>query len=446
MVKLVGKVGVCLSMITWLVCVALQDPLAAQQEAGAQTEATQDIEQEEPEKEPPLIFGKVVDEHGNGIGAAWLTFAAVEDPSAKAPARLDDAGSFEITHLPAAVPDGPWTIGDLGAQGYLLVAVSVEHLDSDGNVIGDEEKLDYLPGVPMPEFRIPTEGAAQVRFVMGEKAEVAARWAEARKKAREAAQQESGQHAISGEASSHWASGNKKFNDQDYAGALADYDAALEDAPGEPRLLSAKASALYYLGQYEKARQAAEDALRAGAGDIQVLLALADRFNKAGDSVNAKEILRELEEMAPDNAEVQIQRARLSKREGDTAAAIAAYQNATRLAPQNPKLWTELATYCRENGNEPCAREAYATLVRLNPEYDKTAYYFLAALSEGQEAIEYYEKATRYVPEAYIKLCVAYREVDEMDKAIASCGKYLETKPDGPQADQVKTLLQSMQQ
>ena len=83
---------------------------------------------------------------------------------------------------------------------------------------------------------------------------------------------------VGGEAGARWASGNEKFGAQDFAGALEDYDAALEDAPDEPRLLSAKASALFYLGRLEEARQASEDALRAGSKDLQLLLALVRLF------------------------------------------------------------------------------------------------------------------------------------------------------------------------
>ena len=110
------------------------------------------------------------------------------------------------------------------------------------------------------------------------------------------------------------------------------------------------------------------------------------------------------------------------------------------------RVITEMAEYCRENGDEDCAREAYTALVRLDPDYDKTAYYFLGALSEGEQAIAYFEKAVRHVVEAHIKLCIAYREAGETDKAIAACRRYLEVRPDGNQAEQVKALLQSMEQ
>jgi tetratricopeptide (TPR) repeat protein len=286
---------------------------------------------------------------------------------------------------------------------------------------------------------------------MGDKQEVAAKWAEARRQAREAAQAEQAEKgkeegAVGGKAAARCASGNKKFGEQDFAGALEDYDAALEDVPDEPRLLSAKASTLFYLGRLEEARQAAEDALRAGSGDLQLLLALADRFNKAGDSVNTEAVLRALEEFAADSPELYIQRARLSKREGDATAAAAAYRKATELSPQNLKLWAEMATSCREIGNTDCAREAYAAMVKVDPDFDKTAYYFLGTLSDGQQAIEYFEKAVAYVPEAYIKLCVAYREDDEKEKAIAACSQYLELRPDGDQSGDVRALLESLQQ
>jgi tetratricopeptide (TPR) repeat protein len=445
MTRIMGRVGVCLGIVALPVWIALPGVLALPQEAVPEAGTTQEPGEPVPEEEPSPIVGTVADEQGAGIADAWLTIVAVERPDVKTPALLDDAGGFRVPQLPPG--EGPWTIGDVGAHGYLLVTVSVERLDAEGLTIDDVEKLDYVPGVPMPEFRLPAEGAVKIDLVLGEKTDVAKRWAEARREAREAAQQEQepGTAPISGDASAHWASGNEKFNARDFAGALADYSAALEAAPGEPRLLSAQASALFYLGRDVEARHAAEEALRAGAGDMRLLLALADRFNKAGDSENAEAILKALEEVAPDSADVQLQRARLSKREGDAAAAIAAYREATRLSPQNPKLWAEMAGYCRESGQEACAREAYATLVRLNPDYDKTAYYFLGALSEGQEAIEYYEKAARFVPEAYIKLCVAYREADETDKALAACRQYLEIKPDGPQADQVRDLLQALE-
>jgi tetratricopeptide (TPR) repeat protein len=448
MIKIKGRVGVLLMMAAWLGWIVLEVPAAAQQEPEAQTEATQDAEQIEPERPRALVSGQVVDEGGKGIADAWLTIVAAEDRNTKVQAMPHGAGNFEIAELPG---DGAWTIGDVGADGYLLITVSVERLDADSNTIGEEEKLDYVPGAPMPEFRIPPEGTVKVRLVMGDKGEVAARWAEARRQVREAAKAEQAEKqkaegAVGGKASARWASGNQKFGEQDFAGALEDYDAALEDAPDEPRLLSAKASTLFYLGRFEEARQAAEDALRAGSGDLQLLLALADRFNKAGDSENTEAVLRALEEFASDSPELYIQRARLSKREGDATAAAAAYRKATELSPQNLKLWAEMATSCRESGDQDCAREAYTAMVKLNPDFDKTAYYFLGTLSDGQQAIEYFEKAVAHVPEAYIKLCLAYREADEKEKAIAACSQYLELRPDGAQSGDVKALLESLQQ
>lgn len=449
--KITGKVGVLLMMAAWLGLFAFQAPVAAQEDPATETEGTPEAEQIEPVKVRALVSGRIVDEGGKGIEDAWLTIVAAEDRGVKAQAMPDGAGNFALAELPGAVGEGPWTIGDVGAGGHLLISLSVELLDADGNTIGEAEKLDYVPGVPMPEFRIPPEGTVQVRLVMGDKREVAAKWAAARRKAHEAAEAERAEKqkeegAVGGKAGALWASATKKFNEQDFAGALADYDAALAEMPDEPRLLSAKASTLFYMGRLEDARQAAEDALRAGSGDLQLLLALADRFNKAGDTENTVAVLRALEEFAPNSPEVHIQRARLSKREGDETAAVAAYRKATELSPQNLKLWAEMATFCRESGNVDCARDAYGAMVRLNPDFDKTAYYFLGTLSEGQQAIEYFEKAVTHVPEAYIKLCIAYREAEEKEKAIAACRKYLELRPDGAQSGDVRTLLESLQQ
>jgi tetratricopeptide (TPR) repeat protein len=448
MIKIRGGVGVGWGVVACVVAVSLHGSLTAQPEEAQSAEVPQEVEQPAIEAEAPLISGNVVDARGGGIADAWLTFVVVEDPTVEAAASLDDSGGFRIGTLPAAGADARWTIGDVGAYGYLLVSVSVELLDGNGKLTGDAQTVDFTPGVSMPEFRVPAEGAVRVRLVMGGKAEVAARWAEARRKEREARPQveQPQEGAISGDASALWAAGNDKFAAKDYAGAVADYDAALEAAPDEPRLLAAKASALFYLGNYVEARQAAEAALGAGSGDIQLLLALTDRFNKAGDAQNAEGILDTLESAAPENPDVHVQRARLSKQQGKTAAAVAAYAEATRLSPDNLKLWTEMATYCRENGETDCARKAYGALVARNPEYDKTAYYFLGSLSEGEESIGHYEKAAQYVPEAYIKLCVAYNEAGETQKAIAACSRYLELKPDGPQAEQVQALLHSFGQ
>jgi tetratricopeptide (TPR) repeat protein len=451
MKKITGRVGVLLTMAAWLGWIAFLAPVAAQEEPAAQAEPPQEAEEPVPEKARALVAGQVVDESGKGIADAWLTIVAAEDLDVKAHPMPDGAGNFALAELPGAVGAGPWSIGDLGADGYLLVSLSVERLDADGNTLGEEEKLDYVPGVRMPVFRIPPEGSVKIRLVMGDKREVAAKWADARRRAHEAAEaeraeKEKAEGVVGGEAGARWASGNEKFGKQDFAGALEDYDAALKDVPDEPRLLSAKASALFYLGRLEEARQASEDALRAGSKDLQLLLALADRFNKAGDSENTEAVLRALEEFAADSPELYIQRARLSKREGDTTAAVAAYRKATELTPQDLKLRAEMATYCRENGEVDCAREAYAAMVAQNPDFDKTAYYFLGTLTEGQQAIDYFEKAVAHVPEAYIKLCLAYREADEKEKAIAACSKYIELRPDGAQTGDVRALLDSLQQ
>jgi len=446
MIQIIGKSILGLSVAAWLACAAgvihalPQDPAAeaVTEEMAAVTEV---------EVVPSLVEGRVVDERGQGIGDAWLSLVAAGDPGVKASVSLDDGGRFAISELPDPGAETRWTLGDIGGYGHLPVRVSVERIDANDSLVGEAQEVDYTPGAAMPEFSIPEEGLVRIVIVMGEKSVVAARWAEARRKAREAAPRaETAQGpGIGDEASALWASGNEKFGAKDYAGAAADYAAALEHAPDESGLLSARASALYYVGDLEAARQAAEAALAAGASDLQLLQALADRFVKAGDLANARGVLASLERAAPDSAAVQLQRARLAKSEGDAPSAIAAYREATRRSPTDLKLWAEMAVYCREGGHEDCARSAYGSLVRLDPDYDKTAYYFLGALSEGPQAIAYFEKASAYLPEAHIKLCLAYREAEQTDQAVAACRRYLELKPEGSQADDVKAVLASLE-
>jgi predicted Zn-dependent protease with MMP-like domain/Flp pilus assembly protein TadD len=68
----------------------------------------------------------------------------------------------------------------------------------------------------------------------------------------------------------------RAFESEDFEGALAQAEAILKEAPGQPEALHYRAAALAELGQQEEAAQGYQQALKASPEDLELLLGAAD--------------------------------------------------------------------------------------------------------------------------------------------------------------------------
>jgi tetratricopeptide (TPR) repeat protein len=200
------------------------------------------------------------------------------------------------------------------------------------------------------------------------------------------------------------ADAEKKMASKDYAGALAEYDKAIEKTPDDVRAHAGRAVALQALGRLDEA--------------------IAGMTKAIGISPQ------------PDSRLYYV-RAQMQTAKGDLAAAYADYSKATEIAPGEGAPYRERASIQRRQYDYEGALKDYAKAAELNPK-DLTALDGLGNVKESlrdyQGAIEAYTALVYAVPQhpapfterGDVKLALGDDKgaIDDFDAAIYNDAKY----------------------
>lgn len=126
-------------------------------------------------------------------------------------------------------------------------------------------------------------------------------------------------------------------NARDQAGALVEYDRALDVEPEHVTLLTNRGALLGSMGRYAAAERDLKRALRAEPNHPEALFNLGVVMTKKGLWAEAVEHLRRAVELDPQRGPAHFYLGEALNHVDDLAGAMAAYQRAAELMPDNPR-------------------------------------------------------------------------------------------------------------
>ena len=196
--------------------------------------------------------------------------------------------------------------------------------------------------------------------------------------------------------------GKRKLKQQDYQGAIAEFDQALASNPKDLNALSGRAEAYYWQDNFEAAIQ-----------DFNTVL-----------------------QLNPDNATFLFYRGTAHGQLGEYQKAIADYNQAILLDPDDAPTYNNRGNSYGNLGEEQKAIADYNQAIRLDPDY-AFAYNNRGVsyrnLGEYEKAIADYNQAIYLDPDyafAYNNRGVSYRNLGEYEKAIADYNQAIRLDPD----------------
>lgn len=231
------------------------------------------------------------------------------------------------------------------------------------------------------------------------------------------------------------------------AKAVADFEAALTEAPYDTGLLASLGELYMRAGNLEAAISYYERLLRRDPTDSLTLERLAQAYERTGQWSEATATLEQLAKLQPTNARVFLALGALYEALEETTKAIVNYQLASRADPTEPAAYLKLGMLKMEDAPQ-AAIATLETGLEYNPE-NPQLWEMLAYLQFNEahypEAIVAFRAAERYsqaatdrpvtmTPNFYLYLALAYYFDRQAEAVPAVLGQALKKNPDAVEA------------
>ena len=261
--------------------------------------------------------------------------------------------------------------------------------------------------------------------------------------------------------------GLARLQEQDWAGALAAFERALELAPGEVRFWEKQGLALQQLGRYGEAIEANRRAMALTAATVGMSfkieesidpsispqldfavplapadswLALAEQQYMSGDLQGVLESLDRTLELNPNFLATWGKRGQVLQNLGRYEEAITSYDRALELKPNFPGAWSDRGMALYNLGRYEEAITSYDRALELNPnlpEVWSSRGKALDYLGHYEEAIESYNRAlglNANLSEVWSSRGRSLDSLSRYEEALASYDRALELNPNYPNA------------
>ena len=393
------------------------------------------------------VSGTVLDEQGNPIQDATVTFSAVGMDYQKE-VTTNTKGKFTAILLDAT----------------LDFSVTIE---KDGYVTVEEPFKAKLGGVVRPQWTLVAGADADRAGASGSSATP-------------------GTADISGQAGRLYADGIEAYKGGDPEKALEKFQKAAELQPEVPEIRSATALVYFETGAYDEALAASDEVLNMKPGDPLALRIKFQTYQQLGDTEKEAEVLEALKEFDPGpETAVLIFNAGVSQvKAGNLEAAAETFAEAKDMDPELLAAYSALARVnfdlgryeeCitmaevyldRESspevlgvlylaygrlGREEEAEEVFVDLKREDPEYVGTVLqelgeaYFNAG--ETTQAMTIFQRVLEADPDharAHYMLGLCYLNAGDTDQAKGMLETFVELAPDDPEVEVAKEMLSTL--
>lgn len=398
--------------------------------------------------------GEVVDQDGNPVLDAVVTFTPVGNPSTSYSGKTNKKGKFFIAGLFA--PSGDRWRMTLEAPDHVAAKIVVESRTVNRILLGDVYEKVLQPEEALPEIAIRPMGTVKVDFtvlpremVETQKAEAAAALAKAQEEAAAAARAEAARK-------DPWEAGLQAAANGNLDEAVTLLQKAVQKQPDDAERVETLAKVMYQQGRHGEAETAALHAVELDSQRIGPRMVLYGIYVSTGRLEEARRVLGEARAIDPDNMEVLEQLAFVASESGNAADAISAHEAIVAVAPDNKTSWLALGDLYASEGLLEKSEQAYNKVIELDPANAHQIFYNLGALminkadrseSDTQQAISAFRKALELEPkyaQAHKQLAFALLGVGDRAGAKGSLEAYVRLAPDAPDAAQMQAMISSL--
>jgi len=422
------------------------------------------------------VRGKVVDKDGKPMAKVPIYFEAVDIKKTVGPLRTNKEGEYLIATLDRTVAKKWRVIPKL--EGYKVVKVTVELVDSSGNEFPKNENIlgtkQEFPEIPL--VLVGDEGRNVVDFVLARDADfVAAVQVEQRKRQTSQAGAAGGSPAggppaapaadtgAPGAPASHDAAAPKISPELaqmlQKAKSLADagnHVPAIElyrsflakDPTGNPPAYYYLGKSLFETGDDAAATQAFSKGLELnkdmkGAHFYLGNIALRDDNANAAAAEYEKELT-----LSPDSDPVLYNLGQAYYAMGDPDRALAALDRAAVINPQKPEILMLQATIYEQRNDKLKADEMYQKVAAIDPHNAAILFFNVGVkawnANRPKEAIQAYRKAVEIDPayaQAHRELGTALMASQDFAGALKHFQEYLALNPKAPDAREIQERI-----
>lgn len=405
---------------------------------------------------PAKVKVSIVDETGRPVSGALIMFARTDDPTQQLSVGENEAGSYEDSFTLAGEA-ATWNLSRVVVDGMLPVRVSVVSSGPGGAAIQEIDDMELNPGIPVPPLEVAAGGKVRIDLVLGDQADVMARFLEARKAARAQAEQEAAEQAAAAADQEAYTTALRLYNEGDLEGSLPHFQEALQRHPEDAELRLTYVRVLYKANRFEEFKAAAQVVLDADPANTELRMMLYSGLRERKEFSAALEQILELKKLGARGADLLPHLDFLAKSMGQNRQAIPAWQAILDIDRSNREACVELAYVHAKIGEPRLADQYLQRAVDLAPEQAPGLYYEMASqlLTKKNPSPAAVDRGIALVNEAlaldpgfapaYKRLGLALWIKNDIPGTRAAFEKYLELNPDGEDKQQIEEYLVDLQ-
>jgi Flp pilus assembly protein TadD len=164
----------------------------------------------------------------------------------------------------------------------------------------------------------------------------------------------------------HYEDGLKEADSFKWAGALAEFQLALNYCPDNARVIRSQAFAYANVGAFDKAESLYKTSFALDPKDAFTHADLAVLLSQRGEITKAQGEMAKAVRLAPDAAALHVDLGWMAQSHGDLATARQEFSKAIELSPNHAALWTHLGDLLMAQGQKQQAIDAYQHALTLD--------------------------------------------------------------------------------
>ena len=389
------------------------------------------------------VEGTVKDDQGNPVEKVTIVFQSATITTVKFDLKTNKRGEFYFPGLLYQGEPGSWKIFPV-FEGYLVKHLKVESRDSMKQL---QTSIDQNLGIRQshPEILAKPGGKVIIDFII--------------------APESSFQQQVADSQQGSAAAKAVELSTLDKARALCAEGKAGESIALYRQAAAEEKSADIYLemsrvlleqSRVEEASAALKSALAVNPNISMLHFTLANILRKQGDYNGAIEEMKQELAVSPDAEKVNVAIGELYVEAGKDAEAEGVYKKILEKSPDNISAYMALGGIYNRMGDFARSEQAYRKVIDLNPKNADMIYYNVGVSiinkkdltnADRTSAMDAFKKALELNPDhagAHLQLGYILLGQGKFPEAKTHFKRYIELKPNSPEAGEVKSILQAI--
>ncbi len=393
--------------------------------------------------------GLVTDHEGNPLPDVVVSFVNDSAPEVDYTAKTNKKGRFYLANLLYYANNTAWSVR-VEAAGRVPTHVNVESRTQAALV--DKFERDLPPGAELPKIRIRAFGKVIYDVVLTPADQVAELEPAA------AAQPVVVENAAAprGAPQDPWDAAVRAANAGNFEDSVPLFQKAVDKSSDDVERRTAFAKVLYQLERHGEAARQAMEATRLAPDSLDAQMVLYSVYVATENLDGAQATLDRAQQIAPQDLRVLQQLAFIADRRGDRDQAIAAHEAIIAVQPDNVEAWIALGGLYADAGRLGDSETAYGKVAELKPDSAYQVFYNIGALimnrpnlseADTNRAVGAFRRAVEIKPDyaqAHQQLAFALLGTGDLKGAGNALQRYLELRPDAPDAADMRAVLEGL--